>query len=519
MAKVRSDHLFHLIKSLSKSEKRYFKLYHSRLKGAENRKFIRLFDLIERQKNYNEEKILQKERSFKPVQLSNLKAHLYKQILQSVKLCNSAMAVDGEIRSLIDYAQLLYNKCLYTQCVKLLDKAKKQAIRNDRSVLLLEILDLEKLVVSQTIAGNNEKRVSTLISETEQVAESIKNINIFSNLSIRLNSYYTRTGFIRNKKDYEKVKSFFHSSLPEYQEEKLSFHEKLYLYYSYVGYYFFIQDFGSGYEYAKKWVELFDRHPEMILPKLEMHIKGINHLLVAQFKLMKYAGFMATKKKLSEIPRLDGVTLTDHLQLILFKYSYVHEINRHFMKGDFTGGLSLISTIEHGLERFTSRLDKHYVLIFYYKIACLCFGSDRYREAIQWLNRIINSRDADLREDIHSFARILNLISHYELGNTDLVEYHIKSTYRFLLKKGNLQEFQKIILHFLKRLSRDITNENLVENFSELKEQLLPLAANPYEKRAFIYFDIISWLESKIEKRPVEEIIKEKARRRIEREL
>jgi len=48
------------------------------------------------------------------------------------------------------------------------------------------------------------------------------------------------------------------------------------------------------------------------------------------------------------------------------------------------------------------------------------------------------------------------------------------------------------------------------------KKDLKPLKNNAYEKRAFIYFDIISWLESKIENRSNQLIIREKAMRKIE---
>ena len=51
--------------------------------------------------------------------------------------------------------------------------------------------------------------------------------------------------------------------------------------------------------------------------------------------------------------------------------------------------------------------------------------------------------------------------------------------------------------------------------FADLREHLIPLTTNPYEKRAFVYFDIISWLESKIQSRPVKEVIREKALKRI----
>ena len=55
----------------------------------------------------------------------------------------------------------------------------------------------------------------------------------------------------------------------------------------------------------------------------------------------------------------------------------------------------------------------------------------------------------------------------------------------------------------------------LRDEFKALLEQLKPLETNPYEKRAFIYFDIISWLEGKIEGREVQEVIQEKARTRL----
>jgi hypothetical protein len=516
MSKLSSDHLFQLIKSLSKSEKRSFKLYASRLNNSEEKKYLLLFDLMDKQEIYNEEKILQKEKTLKPEQLSNMKAHLYGQILLVLKLSNSNKVIDMQIRDMIDYAQLLFNKCLYKQCVKMIDKAKKIAVQSDRSILLLDLLDLEKNVLSQTIESNNVTRVNGIVNETENVAASIRNINIFSNLSIKLNSYYSNIGFIRNKKDFEQVRDFFHSSLPAYKEEKLSFHEKLYLYFSFVGYYFFIQDFKAGEFYAKKWVHLFEENPEMIAPKLEMYIKGINNLMVAQFKLLKYVEFAETNKKLLTIPSIHGIKITDHVRMILFKYSYVNAINLHYMRGDFKGGISLVSGIEEGLEKFVSRFNKHSLIIFYYKIACLYFGSDNYKKALIWLNKIINSKDVDLRQDIHSFSRILNLICHYELGHMEMMEYQIRSTYYFLLKRGNLGLFQKIILGFLKKLKPYIANEKaLTIAFKSLKKELLPLVNSPYDKKAFIYFDIISWLESKIEKRPVQDIIREKTKRRL----
>ncbi len=514
MPNKNNDPLFQLIKSLTKAEKRYFKLRATKQIAGEDTKYLKLFDLIDKQKDYDESKILDKDKSIKSTQLSNLKAHLYKQILQSLRNLNTDEDIDLIIHELIGFSTILYNKCLYDQCIKMLEKAKSTAEKYDKNALLLEIIEFEKKLVTKYIRSNIEDKVSQLIKASGHINEKINHINTFSNLTIKLYSFYLKIGFLRNHKDFELVNSFLYSTLPVFQEEQLSFDEKTYLYNSFVGYYFFIQDFDRGYEYAKKWVNLFEENPTLIAPKIEMYIRSVNNLLVSQSKLFKYEEFKSTVQKLDEIRNLKDLKLTENVRLLLFKYSSTHKINRYFMTGEFSEGTEIIPEIAKSLEEFENLLDTHYIIIFYYKFACMYFGNSDYQNVVFWLNKIINMKDVDLRSDIHSFARILNLISHYELGNLDLVDYYIRSTYRFLIKKNDLHLFQKIIMKFLRKLS-SITRDQLTDAFKELREQLIPLNDKFYERRPFIYFDIISWLESKIEKRDVQEVIKEKALKKI----
>ena len=517
MSKESSDALFNLIKSMKKSEKRYFRLYVSS-EDHSARKFIRLFDLIDKQNKYDEKKILQSDDLINPKQISNLKAHLYKKVLQSIRQYNQASVLDIQIREMIDHAQILFNRSLYDQCASVLKKAKKQAHKIDNLELQLEILKWEKNVLTQTVGPDNQKRVNKIIEEVQDTNKRINNINTFTNLAVKLNSLYLKMGFIRNQSDYEKIVNMFNESMPDYNEDELSLNEKLNLYNLFVGYYFFIHDFTNGYRYAKKCLALFEVHKKIRISKVEMYLRAINNLMIAQYKLYKYHEFVDTSHQLRQIRHFPKNVINENIRLKLLKYTYVHEFNRFFMLGDFSTGASLMSKIRPGLEQIIPQLDSHSTMIMYYKMACLYFGNRNYSESIYWLNRIINSEAIDLREDIHSFARIMNLISHYELGNFDVIDYYIRSTYRFLLKKHDLYDFQKYILNFLKKLSYNFTEEKLVPEFEKLRSQLLPLQKNLHEKRAFIYFDIISWLDSKIEKRPIQDIIAEKGKALIDRQ-
>lgn len=514
MSNKNSDQLFQLIQSLNKGEKRHFKLYASRHKGGENAKFLKLFDLINNQTNYNEEKILAKDKSLKPSQLPNLKQNLYKQIMASLRMLHSSSDITLSIREIIDNATILYNRCLYQQSLKTLEKGKELAKKYEKNVLLLDIHSLEKKLISKIVKKDIQDRIDGLVPEGEELLKKLTNINTFSNLSSKLYGLYIKLGFTRNSADFEIVNSFLYSSLPAFKEENLSLEEKMYLYNAFVAYYFFIQDYRRAYDYAKKLEGLFEGNDDIIQSKLEMYVKSINSLLDSQSKLSQYEEFIQTSLKFEAIISRESLKVSDNVAYLMFKYSSKHKLDKHFMLGEFNKGVIEVENVVEQLEIYNDKLNDHSKQIFYYKFACMYFGNDQYKEAVNWLNKIINAKDEDIRSDISGFARILILICHYELNNDDLVEYFARSTYRFLAKKDDLHFYQKRILRFLKRLNT-LTRENLKDAFAELHDQLVPLTTNPYEKRAFVYFDIISWLESKINNRPVKEVIREKALKRI----
>ena len=161
------------------------------------------------------------------------------------------------------------------------------------------------------------------------------------------------------------------------------------------------------------------------------------------------------------------------------------------------------------LERYRNKIDPHRTLLFYYKIASLYFGSGDFRKAIFYLNQIVNFKDVSLREDIHCFARILNLIAHYEAGEDLQLEYQIRTTYHFLGKMNDQHGVQNEIFKFLRKVDQ-ISPDDLKSEFKALHQRLLQYRDHVYERRPFLYLDILSWLESKIENRPVQKVIREK---------
>ena len=507
MANVKSDTLHRLIKSLSKSEKRYFRLANQ---NEANLKYMKLFDFVEQSESIDENELLANEPTLKASQLSNLKAHLYDKILKSLRDFSITKIPSIEIRELIDEAQILFNKSLYRQCSKRLLKAERLATETDNLELQLVILKWKKRVLDNTLDWESRPDVDEIVNDVSRVNSRINNINSFSNLQAKLQSLYRKTGYIKNEDEFKKIERIFDSAMPTVNEAELSISERISLYHVYIGYYFFIQDFQSGMEYAKKWVEIFNQQKSLLRVGLESYISALNYLLIAQNKLQLLDDFQETKKELRMLNKLHPSFYNENIRLKMLKYTFVHEFNSLFLSGSFDKGVELIERLTSGLDGFINQLDAHSRMILYYKTACLYFGNSDFTKSVFWLNKILNSTDADLREDVSGFARILNLICHYELGNIDLIQYNVRSTYRFLLKKDDLLEYHRLILRFLKGLNKHLSEKEVIQRFQQLKEKMLIIQNDRYE-RGFVYFDMVSWLESQIEKKPIMEVIQGKA--------
>ena len=87
----------------------------------------------------------------------------------------------------------------------------------------------------------------------------------------------------------------------------------------------------------------------------------------------------------------------------------------------------------------------------------------------------------------------------------------IRDTYRFLAQRNRIYDFEPIILDFFRtKIFKAKTHKELIEEFKELKKDLVEILKNPFERKALEHFDFISWLESKIKDKPMEEVVKNK---------
>lgn len=508
MTKDQKDSLFLLVKSLTKSEKRQFKLYVGRLGVNSDSKFLSVFNVLDKMATYDEAAIL-KSTAVKKQQLANVKAHLYKQILISLKLTPSHQNVRSQIREQLDFASILYHKGLYKQSLKILDKAKDLAIINEEKNLAYEIVELEKVIESQYITRSISNRADELTIQAKELSAANVISSKLSNLSLQLYGLLLKTGYVKNEEESLWVKNYFNERLPKYNIKTLGFREKLWLYNAYLWYSLLMQDFLNSYKYASKWVNLFYEYPDMIHLNPVFFLKGNNYLLEALFFLKNRDKFKEVLQQLELITVENTLPKNENVEALAFLYINLNKINLHFIDGTFKEGLELIPKMEADLICYKNRIDEHHTMIFYYKFASLHFGSGNNRKTIDYLDKIISNKTLTMREDLLCFSRVLNLVAHYEAGLDYHLEALLRSTYKFLIKMNDLHEVQKEMIKFIRGL-QDVYPHDIKKAFKVLLKKLKVYENRPYEGRAFLYLDIISWLESKIENTPVDQIIRAK---------
>lgn len=239
------DEVFQLVKSLEKSEKRNFKLYLKRLSGSEDMKTVQLFEYMDKieDEDYDEDVLLKKLPSIKKQQLSNIKAHLFKQILASLRMVLDDNNIEMYLNEQMVNATILYDKGLYLQSLRILERLKPIAKNNYQTTYWQQIVIFEKKIEALHITRSIDNRAELLSKEVEDINTRLTIQGRLSNLSLQLYGWYIKMGHARDEKDEMAVKLFFETNMPSVNLSDLSFYEKMYYYQSHCWFYFILQDF------------------------------------------------------------------------------------------------------------------------------------------------------------------------------------------------------------------------------------------------------------------------------------
>lgn len=500
-----SEQLFRLIKSLTKSEKRSFKLYAQRSHNQSTSKFIQLFDILDSMEAYDEDMIIKKSSHIKKSQLSNLKRHLYSQIMKALRNIHIDKELDIQIREQLDFARILYGKGLYMQSLKLLERVKNTARDAHQNVLYFEILEFEKRIEEKHITRSRsvKGKMEDLIDTSDRANQLINLESSLTNLKLKIHGLYIKGGHIKNKIEREQVLRYFEANKPDLDYNKLSFFEKVYWHQSYVWLYYILLDFENCLLHARKWADFFKDDPMMASVNPDLYMRGMHYVMTACFHLNKEHEYWEYLQLLDQFYNEENENFNQTSEIIYFLYSNFAKLDLANLNGRYDKNVALIPSIEKNLTLHEAHLDNHRVMQFYYKFAWTYFARGEYGNAIDYLNRILNLNVKHLREDIQCYSWLLFILAHFEKKNFALLTHLVKSATKFFEKMKEKNKVQQILVQFVRTQLR--SNQSLSkETYQNLIENLNKYAKDSYQGKALLYLDAKAWAESKLQSTTIE---------------
>jgi len=493
-----STELFNLVKAMTKSEKRYFKLFAARHMTADKLNYLRLFDQLDKLEEYDEQVLKRKiEKEHFVEYLPSAKYYLYNIILESLHAFHEEGSIDSRIKKAIHQAEILYDKGLIEQSRKLLKTTRLQAYANDRFQHVLDILALEKKLIARTYyTGFSPSDIQAIHEEEEQCILRLQNANEFWRLHGQIYQRHFSKGQLRNKRDAAELEELIAHPLLSAPEKALSFKAQLDYYQIHAIYQFLKGRTDLAYEYNRSFLNLMEENVGRIKEFPKRYMASLNNYLIDSLRLNKLQEFEEGLLKFRQLPTIPAFDRIENLEVDIFRLSYILELNMLVDRGDFVRANDLLPEVKRGIETYADRIVKHNRITLFYLAAYISFGAEQYSQAAWWVNQIINDTSEDMVEDIYAFARVLQLFIHYEMGNYDLIEYLMKSAQRYLNKRDRLYQVESHVLRFMRKCTTSKSKNEINTLLHELLDAILPLKEDAAEQRAFGYFDFISWIES-----------------------
>ena len=507
-----SPHLFQLIQSLSQTEKRYFRLFSDKhVIGGKNNYMI-LFDALEKLAEFDEDKLrhlLRKEQAL----LRNLayeKNYLYEILTDSLHLYHLNLSRESELKKQLHLVGILFEKGLYSQCHKQVKQVKQAGEELEKFHYVYEALLWQKrLMMQKSYSGITEKELEGVFKEIESAADKLRNQVAYSNLSERLRYLIDTSGHIRNKEQRKKFDKVVKDPLLKRESQALSNSGKRIYNSIWMNYHYYTQGpLKKIVQHTSRELELLESSPALIEENPNLYIGVLGNITVT---LIEQKDYVLAKQYLDRLRILpQTLKLKENLKLKIFVLLYSQELTLYIESGAFEQVSQVIGAVEEGLNTYEGKIGKTHAVTIYYNLAYLYIGTGEYRKALQWLNKILMHKEMDAREDIICFSRILQLIVYYELNDLETIPYVLKSTYRYLLKRKRVYQGETILLGFIRQAAHIPNREGLTNAYLVLKKNLGKLESDSFEKTLFVYFDFISWLESKTEGRKFSDIVKAK---------
>ncbi len=491
----KSHKLFELISTLSKSEKRYLRLFAS-LHGSQ-KGYVRLLDALQQTREYNEADFLKQHAEENFAQnYSFAKGYLYNFILKSLESFHANAAVKSELTGLLQKVDVLFDKALYEQCIKLLKKAKHLAYRYDNHRLLLEVLTWQlRIVLSPTYASAGTESVSEILEEEARILSELQAVNTARSLRFGIVEFLQHSASsaerrsehlhtIKNKLD--KIQSTEDSLMTRSEELRAQAY-----------YHFYFREWSLAYSCVQQELDGMEATEDILLDRTWQSKYIMATGLAADISIQsgQFERSETLLQRLLDLSQVigSGNRKSAHLSMRAREQFTLQKLKLLIRRKDTTSAAAMCRSVRSS-EFYPKACEKpHLGAQLHLSFAVAAFNSHDLSLALDDINRILADSRITKNVCLYYGAICLAFVLHFENDNPESAEYMLR-----MLKVGT--ESSSPILLF-KQLGVQVLRSRPIENKAKLKKLVEDLRKQEYapELRALTeLFDSAHWFEQQL---------------------
>lgn len=497
-----SNDLFILVKSLSATEKRLFTQYAQRSGKGEGRNYLRLFGAISSQSEYDEA-VLKREfegeafvRNF-----SVAKAYLYDMLLHCLRQIRKGRSVEMELRESLDEIELLYRRGLRSQAAKRSRQALKRARKYELHPYHAELLRWQRRLINWQDGKGRDQLLLELDAQEKRELKMLEQDVALRGIRSRMTSAMLNQVDLRDSKIASELDQLMAHPLLTHSPNKLSFGSRLSWYSIQATYHRLQGSAGKTLEAYRESLSSWEAAPHQVKANPDLYLNTLITYMDACLREDRFPEFQEQSKRLFALKFKDPVLLAR-----AFSLGRHLELRYAITTGELTSGMELGPFIETGLAQHSRYLSPGIELTFLYNLAVVHFLSADYKNALGYINRLLNRPSSKVRQDIPEAARMFELLCHLARGNFDLLESLLRSMRRRLRHRPRAFPYEQPVLKAIEHILHQADTNDWEPALAKLKKQLTEMegAAHTIGRE-----EILLWTESQLEGRPVSELMKQ----------
>ncbi|MBR9922508.1 MAG: hypothetical protein GYB31_16855 [Bacteroidetes bacterium] len=484
--KTPSADLFNLIHSLGKAEKRYLKLR----AGDPPPDYWLLFVAFAELDFFDEKHLSQRypNAGF----LKNLpvnKRYLEHWILDQLDRFRKKN-MEESCWDRLDQIRTWLDRHFFDKAYAELKKLRKRATGYELFDIQLQCCRLEKLLLGkiQTLPSN-PKTIETLFHAEQRCLNSLTNLNQYWFVLNRLYEIQRR-----QERSFTELEKWGKHPLLQNEEAASSLQSKIFFHQAKAIYAFTKGDGKLAMQSNQATLDLLDANPKLIRLLPERYLSTLNNYLVDCLEAGRNDLLQSGLKQLRALPDRKEFKSIARLEANVFRQSYMLEINQILREKRYPEGLRILPGLESGLLKYGKSIARHHRISMHFLGGYLCFLNGNMEKAQSLLQPLARSEREDVVLEILRYARLLFLLTHFEMGHDELVDSLLESFRRSGKKGKKRMKAEAWLLRFIRQ---SITHGRRIPDQSEL-EVLRKLREDPAESRFFQYIDLEFWLKQKM---------------------